>query len=57
MAASQAGVAVADVDGGLALGPRHPGEVGDDRLGHLDQLALVDVGRRAVHGRAAPGRG
>ena len=44
-----AGMAVADVDRDLAGGARHPLQVADHPLGQGDQLALVDVRRRAMH--------
>ncbi len=47
-------VAVADVDRHLAFGARHPLQVGEDGLGHRDEVALVDVRRRPVHGVEHP---
>ena len=48
VAASQAGVAVADVDRDRPVGRATRPQVRDD-VGDLDQLALVDVRRRAMH--------
>ncbi len=49
-----AGMAVADVDRHLPGGTRDGLEVGDDAAGHVDDLAGIDVRRRAVHGLQHP---
>jgi hypothetical protein len=44
-------MAIADIDHRLMRRPRHRAQVGDQPRRHLDQFALIDVGRRPVHRR------
>ena len=44
-------MAIADIDHRLMRRPRHRAQVGDQPRRHLDQFALIDVGRCPVHRR------
>jgi hypothetical protein len=47
-------VAVGDGDEGMARGPRDRRQLGQHRVGELDQRAFVDVRHRPVHGGENP---